>query len=562
MTEGNVNGVQNKETNGEDSEDDELKTLFNELKENPKMANAMKQNMSQEELELFHSIENHINGITDDCPTTPKPPPGSLFSDMTRPSSPTGINEFPFEDKGKINIDDYNYFDITHRTTNKLPKFKASKVDLDSIVQDINMADEYIMEDLLDTSKASEVTTYTVVADIGTYGRTFKLHKTEVKEKGSLADSGANCCMTANKELLKNLRKLEAPITIGVAVCDNGPIKSSAECTHVGDLTIKCDNGETVITECFYNPYASDTIISPQAIIDSSDEYTIWKQIGRKFGKPGQLSFIGPESTKTITLQQRDGLYFINSETYQIIDDRDDMVSREMPKCNRLSAYRTETKDDATQTILKNQSKKQAPRQKRYQPASKAKILEAETWYLRMGGCNEKQLDKLTQHATGIPEHFEWHPFRYIDFREQARIRKQPVGRNPQKVSTRGRRFYMDFGFIRASNDDFSKKSNKTDRVVESFDGYSSYLLVVDEVSKYSWIFLTKSKEPPVELTRIFMNEFANEDGGFIRCDQGGELARSTEWRTAMLKEFQYKVEPTGADSPSQKMDKWRDIMN
>ena len=48
------------------------------------------------------------------------------------------------------------------------------------------------------------------------------------------------------------------------------------------------------------------------------------------------------------------------------------------------------------------------------------------------------------------------------------------------------------------------------------------------------------------------MREFANEDGGFIRCDQGGELARSTEWRTAMLDEFQYQVEPTGADSPSQ----------
>jgi hypothetical protein len=88
--------------------------------------------------------------------------------------------------------------------------------------------------------------------------------------------------------------------------------------------------------------------------------------------------------------------------------------------------------------------------------------------------------------------------------------------------------------------------------VIESFDGYSSYLLIVDEVSKHSWIFLTKTKDPPIELTRIFMREFCNADGGFIRCDQGGELAQSTEWRTAMLEEFQYKVKPTGADSPSQ----------
>lgn len=63
----------------------------------------------------------------------------------------------------------------------------------------------------------------------------------------------------------------------------------------------------------------------------------------------------------------------------------------------------------------------------------------------------------------------------------------------------------MDFGFIRASNNDFSGPNIKKDRVVESFDGYNLYLLVVDEVSKHSWIFLTKSKEPPVELTKIFI---------------------------------------------------------
>jgi hypothetical protein len=50
----------------------------------------------------------------------------------------------------------------------------------------------------------------------------------------------------------------------------------------------------------------------------------------------------------------------------------------------------------------------------------------------------------------------------------------------------------------------------------------------VYKVSKHSWIFLTKTKDPPIELTKIFMRTFANEDGGFIQCDQGGELASST----------------------------------
>jgi hypothetical protein len=130
-----------------------------------------------------------------------------------------------------------------------------------------------------------------------------------------------------------------------------------------------------------------------------------------------------------------------------------------------------------------------------------------------MGGCNKDQLDKLTQHAVGIPAKFEWHPLWFIDFKEQTRARKQPVGRNPNTVSEQGRRFYMDYGFVRASNEDFDCPTKKKDRVVESLDGYSSYLLIVDEVLKYSWIFLTKTKDPPVDLTWLFMCKFGNEDG-------------------------------------------------
>ena len=48
-----------------------------------------------------------------------------------------------------------------------------------------------------------------------------------------------------------------------------------------------------------------------------------------------------------------------------------------------------------------------------------------------------------------------------------------------------------------------------------------------------------------------FLAQFGNKNGGLMRTDQGGELARSTAFREAMLKK-KYIVEPTGADSPSQ----------
>jgi hypothetical protein len=48
-----------------------------------------------------------------------------------------------------------------------------------------------------------------------------------------------------------------------------------------------------------------------------------------------------------------------------------------------------------------------------------------------MGACSETQLEDLSKHAVGIPKHFEWHPFRYIDFKEQAMMKKRQAGRDP-----------------------------------------------------------------------------------------------------------------------------------
>ncbi len=110
------------------------------------------------------------------------------------------------------------------------------------------------------------------------------------------------------------------------------------------------------------------------------------------------------------------------------------------------------------------------------------------------------------------------------------------------------------FGFIRASSIDYKRPNINSDRVVDSYDGYSSYLLIVDDESSMSCIFLTKSKSPPLDIVRLFLCSFGRNWtlGGFIQCNQSGELAQSHALIDMALTEFGYKVEPTGANSPSQ----------
>jgi hypothetical protein len=110
----------------------------------------------------------------------------------------------------------------------------------------------------------------------------------------------------------------------------------------------------------------------------------------------------------------------------------------------------------------------------------------------------------------------------------------------------------MDFGFMCASTSDFSRPNKNTDHVVTSYDGFSSYLLIVDEANRFIWVFLTKSKAPPLDILDSFFACFGHEHGSSVRTDQGGELARSFALSDLLLRKHCYVMEPTGAGSPSQ----------
>ena len=62
-------------------------------------------------------------------------------------------------------------------------------------------------------------------------------------------------------------------------------------------------------------------------------------------------------------------------------------------------------------------------------------------------------------------------------------------------------------------------------------------------------------KDPTIEEIFAFLAVWGASAGEIIQCNQGGELAKYKEFVTEMEKQHKYKVERTGADSPSQNGD-------
>ena len=95
-----------------------------------------------------------------------------------------------------------------------------------------------------------------------------------------------------------------------------------------------------------------------------------------------------------------------------------------------------------------------------------------------------------------------------------------------------GSRFHLDFGFMRASSDSFHKTPGAS-RVVDSYDGYNSYLLITDAKTRFTWFFSLPARPHPLTLLKSSCSSKNGLPNGYpaLHLDQGGEIWRSDALR-------------------------------
>jgi hypothetical protein len=140
------------------------------------------------------------------------------------------------------------------------------------------------------------------------------LHNTMLKTQ-KMVDGGSNICVTGDIGLLLDIVDVE-PFAISVAL--EGAPSSYDDCITKQDLLpLTLTDGSTYYQTCFYCANMVETIISPSAILASSDVFVQWTQEGFKDRTlPGRLRFSSHDGLLSMffTLTCRNGLYYCTTD--------------------------------------------------------------------------------------------------------------------------------------------------------------------------------------------------------------------------------------------------------
>ena len=336
-----------------------------------------------------------------------------------------------------------------------------------------------------------------------------------VRKDREQMDGGANTCITNNKNILRNFRNIQHTPVSGIG--QTGP---ACFITGVGTMDLQTEEGDWLPIKVYYAPTCAGTIISPNAIVDDHPDYTSWTQHSHMDTGMATLSIYNRMSLyrrKTIQLYKHNNLWYIKQPYITTI--------------NRAKVHFQQLTYKDLEPVPQIMN---ATRQAQH-----------ELWHQRLLHPGTSVMQNIGSCVDGIPLNIIKHQFHHCDICSEAKV-KSKKNKTPEIHNTKhiGERFHMDFGFV--------SDKNKWNRIIRSHDGYNSYLLITDIKTRYSWIFLTKNKQPPIQTVSTLLDMHGSKGGHrTIRTDQGGELASCQAFRN-MIMQKNYTLEITGADNSSQ----------
>jgi dUTP pyrophosphatase len=347
-----------------------------------------------------------------------------------------------------------------------------------------------------------------------------RIHPLSIPTVRVHVDGGANRSITNDSGHLLSYRNIKKYPMAGVAAGE-----AALTCTGVGYLPWQADTGEVVLVRCFYSPEAADTILSPtDIVVNNIHDYEAWEQYSHIDTGKGYIKFHrrGNNPDITFNLSSSNGLWFhtnVNASS-----DFSDWHSK--PVINRLH-----------------------------------RAAEYTLYHFRYGCAGKRNMSIIHMHVDNQPK-LQQHCFFNCLACMLATGDQRAATSDDNNVQTAtfddcfddnsddasvscdpGQHFHVDFGFMKGSG--YCKKDEEG-RTITSIDGFRSYFLVIDRKTRYVWVFLTKSKKPPLTIFAQFLKEHGHPSASnrTVRSDRGGELWGSQAFRD-IVQQAGYIMDPT-----------------
>lgn len=336
-------------------------------------------------------------------------------------------------------------------------------------------------------------------------------------------DGGANRSITNNTDYLLRFRNIKKYPMSGVAAGDAALI-----CTGMGYLPWQSDTGVVVLVKCYFSQDAADTIISPtDIVVNNITDYNAWSQYSNMDTGTGHITLHRRDEDAPITFQ----LNCVNCLWYH--SNFHDYIDYQPWSSRHLQA-----------------------------PVIQRLTKEAEYYLAHLRyGCAGQRCLSLVHHDVDNQPKIRMHSFfkclACMLATGDSRSTTTPAGSNTvndfddwfdDEVATAapcdpGQHFHVDFGFMKGSG---YCKQDEEGRTITSIDGFQSYLLIIDRKTRYIWVFLTKSKKPPLAIFAQFLQEHGHPtaQNRTVRSDKGGELWGSQAFRDVVHKAG-YIMDPT-----------------
>lgn len=405
------------------------------------------------------------------------------------------------------------------------------------------------------------------------------------------ADTGANCTATNDRSILWNVRYLNTPIPI-VTYDEKSNDDTACYATAIGTIKIITESNDILDITALYCPRSTGTVISPHKIM--MDE-----QVNGAYGFRQDCNIRGngvieiyDKMQKTIArmklTSEKNGIYTVTNNILKPLHEEgpsikmtiaDEAMIEHSIRTTKTVVETIEsdttvkrTREDAIALLpemdIENQAKVHTTVTPRIDSTTatprkptKVKQYDMELWHQRYCHCGANTLLQTRQHVDGIPPLPSSTSDFHCPFCDMSKLVKSK-GRKETKREhiSPGTAFHMDLAFVSGPSnlkDVVEKGATPATTVKKSYDGFVAYLLIVDAATRYAWVFLLKTKHPPIEIIDTFLQQHGKAKSServIISTSKCGALASSQKFEQTCANHH-YTVENhdynLGLDLPS-----------